>query len=46
MLTSEQPDLVYRLKNGIELNTPDRATFYQGGMKGYTDYPFADSTRQ
>ncbi|VDB85584.1 unnamed protein product [Peniophora sp. CBMAI 1063] len=37
------PDLVYRLKNGIELNTPDRATFYQGGEKGYIDYPFADS---
>lgn len=33
------PDLVERLKRGAELNTPDKATFYGGGAKGYTDYP-------
>jgi N-ethylmaleimide reductase len=34
------PDLVYRFKNGIPLNAYDRNTFYGGGAKGYTDYPF------
>lgn len=33
------PDLVRRLREGAELNKPDRATFYGGGEKGYTDYP-------
>jgi N-ethylmaleimide reductase len=33
------PDLVERLKSGAPLNTPDKATFYGGGAKGYTDYP-------
>jgi N-ethylmaleimide reductase len=33
------PDLVERLKAGAPLNTPDKATFYGGGAKGYTDYP-------
>ncbi|WP_075289757.1 alkene reductase [Pararhizobium arenae] len=33
------PDLVERLKENAELNTPDQATFYGGGAKGYTDYP-------
>src|SRR5271168_4566296 len=33
------PDLVERLKNGAALNAPDKATFYGGGAKGYTDYP-------
>jgi N-ethylmaleimide reductase len=33
------PDLVRRLREGAPLNTPDRATFYGGGAKGYTDYP-------
>jgi N-ethylmaleimide reductase len=33
------PDLPRRLKEGAPLNTPDRATFYGGGEKGYTDYP-------
>src|ERR1700738_3019800 len=33
------PDLVERLKNGAPLNAPDKATFYGGGAKGYTDYP-------
>ncbi|MCF8379420.1 MAG: alkene reductase [Bacteroidales bacterium] len=35
------PDLVYRLKNNIELNEPDYTTFYTPGEKGYTDYPSA-----
>jgi N-ethylmaleimide reductase len=33
------PDLVERLKKSAPLNTPDKATFYGGGEKGYTDYP-------
>jgi N-ethylmaleimide reductase len=33
------PDLVRRLREGAPLNTPDKATFYGGGAKGYTDYP-------
>ena len=33
------PDLVERLKQGAPLNEADRATFYGGGAKGYTDYP-------
>jgi len=37
------PDLVERFKKGVPLNEPDRATFYGGGAKGYTDYPRASS---
>jgi N-ethylmaleimide reductase len=33
------PDLVARVRLGASLNTPDRATFYGGGSRGYTDYP-------
>src|SRR6266852_1723017 len=33
------PDLVERLKVGAPLNPFDKATFYGGGAKGYTDYP-------
>src|SRR5439155_957662 len=33
------PDLVERLKRGAALTPPDKATFYGGGAKGYTDYP-------
>jgi N-ethylmaleimide reductase len=33
------PDLTRRLREGAPLNTPDRATFYGGNEKGYTDYP-------
>lgn len=32
------PDLVQRLKVGAPLNPYDRATFYGGDAKGYTDY--------
>ncbi len=34
------PDLVARWKAGAKENTPDEATFYTPGAKGYTDYPF------
>ncbi|MEI6408037.1 MAG: alkene reductase [Bacteroidota bacterium] len=34
------PDLPKRFELNAELNTPDRATMYGGGEKGYTDYPF------
>ncbi|MDD2545795.1 MAG: alkene reductase [Burkholderiaceae bacterium] len=38
------PDLVARLRRGGPFNEPDRATFYGGKEKGYTDYPtLADS---
>lgn len=33
------PDLVERLRLETPLNTPEAATFYGGGAKGYTDYP-------
>jgi N-ethylmaleimide reductase len=33
------PDLVARLQRGQPLNTPDFATFYTPGPRGYTDYP-------
>jgi N-ethylmaleimide reductase len=38
------PDLVERLRKGAALNEPDRATFYGGGAKGYTDYPTLGET--
>jgi len=37
------PDLVERLRQGGPFNKPDRATFYGGREKGYTDYPALDS---
>jgi N-ethylmaleimide reductase len=40
------PDLVERLKRGAPLNAPDKATFYGGGAKGYTDYPVLGDTLQ
>ncbi|KAH6988539.1 NADPH dehydrogenase [Ilyonectria destructans] len=37
------PDLVFRVKNGIELNKYNRATFYLTMSDvGYNDYPFSD----
>ena len=33
------PDLTRRLREGAALTAGDRATFYGGGAKGYTDYP-------
>ncbi len=35
------PDLVERLRAGLELNAADMATFYTPGPQGYTDYPVA-----
>lgn len=36
------PDLVARLRRGGPFNKPDKMTFYGGGEKGYTDYPFLE----
>jgi N-ethylmaleimide reductase len=33
------PDLVDRFRAGAQLATGDRATYYSGGARGYTDYP-------
>lgn len=33
------PDLPTRFKSAAPLNTPDAATFYTPGPRGYTDYP-------
>lgn len=36
------PDIVYRIKKGIELNPYDRDTFYKAkSPDGYIDYPFS-----
>ena len=37
------PDLVERLRVGAPLAEGDKATFYGGGAKGYTDYPSLDA---
>lgn len=34
------PDLAQRLEQGVALNKQHPETFYGGGVKGYTDYPF------
>ena len=36
------PDLPERLRLSLPLNVYDRATFYGGDARGYTDYPFHD----
>lgn len=33
------PDLPARFRANAALNAPDVATFYEGGARGYTDYP-------
>jgi N-ethylmaleimide reductase len=38
------PDLPERFSRGASLNSPDPSTFYGGGEKGYTDYPFRFET--
>ncbi|WP_407520742.1 alkene reductase [Methylobacterium oryzisoli] len=38
-LVLSTPDFVARLKSGAAMNPADKATFYGGGAKGYTDYP-------
>lgn len=35
------PDLLYRLQQNLPLNPPDASTFFGGGARGLTDYPFA-----
>lgn len=36
------PDLVFRIKNGVELTEQDRSMFYvPKGLKGFADYPFS-----
>ncbi|WP_294996791.1 alkene reductase [uncultured Stenotrophomonas sp.] len=35
------PDLVERLQHDLALATPDRSTYYGGGIEGYLDYPRA-----
>ncbi|UWE08479.1 alkene reductase [Actinacidiphila bryophytorum] len=40
------PDLPERLRAGGPFNTPDRATYYGGGDRGYTDYPALDAQPQ
>ncbi|KAK2812213.1 hypothetical protein FQN50_001571 [Emmonsiellopsis sp. PD_5] len=35
------PDLVYRIKRGLELNAYDRKTFYTNSAAGYVDYPMS-----
>ncbi len=37
------PDLPERIKVGATLNPYNRATFYGGRERGYTDYPFMES---
>ena len=32
-------DLVYKMKNDIELNAPNSETFFSAGVEGYLDYP-------
>lgn len=39
------PDLVRRLQEDAPLNAADRATFYGGGERGYTDYPVLEEAR-
>jgi len=43
MLADNAVDLVERLQRGAPLNEWDKATFYGGGAKGYTDYPALDA---
>ena len=43
-LSIANPDLPRRIESNAPLNAYDRSTFYGGGEKGYTDYPFLDQT--
>jgi N-ethylmaleimide reductase len=38
-LVIANPDLPERFRRNAPLNDPDRASFYEGGAKGYVDYP-------
>lgn len=37
------PDLVTKMKEGVELTAPDFSTFYTPGEKGYTDYALVEA---
>jgi len=37
------PDLVERMRRGLELSVAPRETYYGGGAKGLTDWPAAKS---
>jgi N-ethylmaleimide reductase len=37
------PDLPHRLQAGATLNEPDRATYFGGGVEGFTDYPVLEA---
>ena len=39
------PDLAERIREGKPLNEQHPETFYGGGSKGYTDYPFLEQKR-
>lgn len=39
-LVISNPDLVRRWKEQLPVAAPDESTFYTGGERGYTDYPF------
>ncbi|SDY65007.1 alkene reductase [Nitrosomonas sp. Nm33] len=39
------PDLPERFRRRALLNAADQSTFYGGGAKGYTDYPYLDEER-
>lgn len=41
-LVLANPDFITRLETGAVMNTPDRATFFGGDARGYTDYPTLD----
>ncbi len=38
------PDLPERYRLDHALNEPDKETYYGGGAKGYTDYPFMNES--
>lgn len=40
------PDLVERIREGAPLAEPDKATFYGGAEKGYSDYPTRDGAER
>jgi N-ethylmaleimide reductase len=40
-LLISNPDLPERFARNLPLNSPDPSSFYQGGAKGYIDYPVA-----
>ena len=37
------PDLPYRVKHNLKFNESDYKTYYNGGPRGYTDYPILEN---